>query len=40
MIKDHFYTVALQKAKEAEFMQPQQGNMCVLKYASKFMELS
>ena len=40
LIKDHFYPVSLQKAKENEFMQPQQGGMSVLEYASKFMELS
>ena len=40
MIKDHFYPIALQKAKEGEFMQLQQGNMSALMYASKFMELS
>jgi len=40
MIKDHFYPISLQKAKEGEFMQLQQGNMSVLEYASKFMELS
>ena len=40
MIKDHFYPTSLQKAKEGEFMQLQQGNMSVLEYDSKFMELS
>jgi len=40
MTKDHFYPISLQKAKEGELMQLQQGNMSVLEYASKFMELS
>ena len=40
MIKDHFYPTSLQKAKENEFMQLQQGSMSVLEFASKFMELS
>jgi len=40
MIKDHFYPISLQKAKEGEFMQLQQRNMSVLEYASKFIELS
>ena len=40
MIKDHFYPISLQKAKEGEFMQLQQGSISVLEYASKFMELS
>ena len=40
MIKDHFYPISLQKAKEGEFMQLQQGSMSVLEYALKFMELS
>jgi len=40
MIRDHFYPISLQKTKEGEFMQLQQVNMSVLKYASKFMELS
>jgi len=40
MIKDHFYAISLQKAKKGEFLQLQQGNMSVLEYASKFMELS
>ena len=40
MIKVHFYPISLQKAKEGEFMQLQQGNMSVLKYASKFIKLS
>jgi len=40
MIKDHFYPISLQKAKEGEFMQLQQGNMSVVEYASKFMKLS
>jgi len=39
MIKHHFYPISLQKGKEGEFMQLQQGNMSVLEYASKFMEL-
>jgi len=38
MIKDHFYPISLQKAKEGEFMQVQQGSMSVLEYTSKFME--
>ena len=38
LIKDHFYLVPLQKAKENELMQLQQGGMSVLEYASKFME--
>jgi len=40
MIKDNFYPISLQKAKENEFMQLQQGDLRVLEYASKFMELS
>ena len=40
MIKDHFYPLFLQKARENEFMQLQQGGMSVLEYAAKFMELS
>ena len=40
MIKDHFYPISLQNAKEGKFMQLQQGTMSVLEYASKFMELS
>jgi len=40
MIKDHFYPISHQKAKENEFIQLQQGSMCVLEYASKFKELS
>ena len=40
MIKNHFYPTSLQKANEGEFMQLQQGNMSVLEYVSKFMELS
>ena len=40
MIKDHFYPISLQKAKEGEFMQLRQGNMSVFEYASKIMELS
>jgi len=40
MIKDRFYPISLQKAKDGEFMQLQQGNMSALEYASKFMELS
>ena len=40
MIKGHFYPISLQKAKKGELMQLQQGNMSVLEYASKFMELS
>jgi len=40
MIKDHFYPISLQKAKGGEFMQLQKGNMSILEYASKFMELS
>jgi len=39
MIKDHFYPISLQKAKEDEFIQLQQGSMSILEYASKFMEL-
>ena len=39
IVKDHFYPISLQKAKEGEFMQLQQGSMSVLKYASKFTEL-
>jgi len=39
MIKDHFYPISLQKAKEGEFMQLQRGSISVLEYASKFMEL-
>ena len=40
MIKDHFYPISLQKAKEGEFMQLQQGSMSLVEYTSKFMELS
>ena len=40
MIKDHFYPISFQMAKEGEFMQLQQGGMSVLEYTSKFMELS
>jgi len=40
IVKDHFYPISLQKAKESEFMQLQQGNMSILEYASKFMDLS
>jgi len=40
IIKDHFYPTSLQKAKGNEFIQLRQGNMSVLEYASKFMELS
>ena len=39
MIKDYFYPISLQKAKEGKFMQLQQGNMSIIEYASKFMEL-
>jgi len=38
--EDHFYSISLQKAKEGEFMQLQQGNMSVLEYASKCLDLS
>ena len=37
-IQNHFYPVSLQKAKENEFMQLQQGGISLLEYASKFME--
>ena len=40
MMKDHFYPTSLQKAKEGVFVQLQQGNMSILEYVSKFMELS
>ena len=40
MIKDHFYPISLQKAKEGEFMQLRQGSMSVLESTSKFIELS
>jgi len=40
MIKDHFYLISLQKAKESEFMQLQQSNMSILEYDSKFIEHS
>ena len=39
LIKDHFYPVSLQKVKENEFMKLQQGDMSMLEYASKFMEV-
>jgi len=38
--KNHFCLVSHQKAKEDEFIYRQQGKISVLKYASKFMELS
>ena len=40
LIKDHFYPPYIQKAKDNEFLQLQQGSMSVLEYASKFIELS
>ena len=40
LIKDHFYPVTLQKAKENELMQLQQERMSMLEYAPKFMKLS
>ena len=40
MIKDHFYPISVQKAKEGEFMQLQQESMSVLEYALKFIEVS
>ena len=40
LLKSRFYLVSLQKAKENEFMQLQQGKMSVLEYASKFIKLS
>ena len=40
LIKDHFYPMSLQKVKENEFMQLQQGKMSMLEYASKFIKLS
>ena len=40
LIKDHLYPIFLQKAKENEFIQLQQGSMSALEYASKFIELS
>jgi len=40
LMKNHFYPVSLQKAKEDEFVCLQQGKMSVLAYTSKFIELS
>ena len=42
LIKDYFSPLSLEKAKENEFMQLQEGRMSALEYASmsKFMELS
>jgi len=40
LLKNCFYPVFLQKAKEDEFIRLQQGRMTVLEYASKFIELS
>ena len=40
MIKDHFCPISVQKDKEGEFMQLQQGNMSILEYDLKFMKLS
>jgi len=39
-LKKCFYPVFLQKAKEDEFIRLQQGNISILEYASKFIELS
>jgi len=40
MLRNRFYPVSVQKAKEDESIRLQQGRMTVLEYASKFMELS
>ena len=37
-MKNHFYPISLQKAKE--FLELEQGRMSVIQYASKFLELS
>ena len=39
-MKNHFYPISFQKAKEIEFLELEQRRMSVLQYASKFMELS
>jgi len=39
LLKNRFYLVPLQKAKEDEFVHLQQRRMSVSEYASKFMEL-
>ena len=40
LTKNHFYPISLQKAKEKEFLELEQGRTSVVQYASKFMELS
>ena len=40
LLKNRFYPVSLQKAKEDEFIRLQQGRMTILEHASKCMELS
>ena len=39
-MKNHFYPMSLQKAKEKEFLELEQETMSVLQYASKFIEVS
>jgi len=39
LIKDHFYLMSLQKAKENELMKLKHEGMSVLEYASKFIKL-
>ena len=40
LIRNHFYPIFLQKAKEKEFLELEQWRMSVVQYASKFTELS
>jgi len=40
LLKNRFYPMSLQKAKEDEFIRLQQGKMSILEYASKFIEFS
>jgi len=40
LLKNRFYPMSLQKAKEDEFIRLQQGKMGILEYASKFIEFS
>ena len=40
LMKNRFYPISLQKAKENGFLELEQGRVSVIQYASKFMELS
>ena len=40
LIKNRVYPISLQKAKEKEFLELDQGSISVVQYASKFIELS